>query len=43
MNPLRQETVAPTGHISAHSRNRLLPSLEVGALLRPLGAALERR
>ncbi len=43
MNPLRQETVAPTSHIRAHSRNRLLPTLKVDALLRSLGAALERR
>ena len=39
MNPLRHETVAPTSCLGAHSRNRLLPPLELGALLRSLGAA----
>ena len=43
MNPLRQETIAPTTHLSAHFRNHLLPMLKVDALLRSLGAALERR
>jgi hypothetical protein len=43
MNPLRQGTVAPTSYLGAHSRNRLLPPLDLDALLKSWLTALERR
>ena len=33
MNPLRQETVAPTSHIRAHSRNRPPPPLDMDPIM----------